>query len=86
MRNAIPEMWSFPKQGFLKDSWQKQTQKEEEREGLQKCWQKELRTEQNTAPGLHCSGFPGDKTPFIPPGESQLKVSRERKRYEMKRS
>lgn len=78
MRNTIPEMWSFLEQGFLKDfALLAETQKEEERKRLHKCQQKVLRTEQNTAPGLHCSVFSGDKTPFVPSRESQLKMSRE---------
>lgn len=66
-------------------SWQKETQKKE-RKSSQEGWQQELRAEPNMAPGLHCSAFPGETDPFLPSVESPLKVSRERKRWEMKGS
>lgn len=83
---GISEKRAFLIQGFPKDfAFLIETEEGEERKRL-KCWQQELRAEQGTAPGLHCSAFPGGTEPFSPLVGSFLKLSRERKRWEMKGS
>lgn len=86
MGNTVPEMWAFLKQGLPKDfAFLAEIEKGEERYRWHKCWQLELRAEQNTVHGLHCSVIPGER-PFTPSMQSQLCTSRERKRWETKGS